>query len=189
MTLKAVSIWLRARQRADRFDAKLRRNESGATAVEFALVSLPFLMLVFGIIGVGLFFFTTFSLENAIESASRPIRTGEAQTTGMTKEAFKAKVCGYAPMYVDCDGKMRVNVQNFSLEDIITPPTCTDAGGALVPPASTSYAPGAANRIILVTVCYQFDLTGSIPFLKLGSMSNGATMIQASTTFKVEPYS
>lgn len=189
MTTKAASVWRAAHQRANRFSMQLRHNDSGATAVEFAMVGLPFLIMMFGIIAVGLFFFTTFSLENAIEVASRPIRTGEAMTAGMTKEAFKAKVCENAPQYVDCDGKMRVNVQNYALEDVIVPPTCTDAGGALVPPGNTNFAPGAANRIVLVTVCYQFDLAGNIPFLKLGTMSNGAAMIQASTTFKVEPYS
>ncbi len=188
MVVQSISVWQLARRRADRFAARVRTNESGATAVEFAMVGLPFLMMTFGIIAVGLFFFTTFSLENAIETASRPIRTGEAMTNGMTKEAFKAKICQYAPQYIDCDGKMRVNVQNYALTDVIVPPSCTDAGGDLVPAASTNFSPGAANRIVLVTVCYQFDLTGNIPFLRLGSMSGGAALIQASTTFKVEPF-
>ncbi len=189
MTTLSASMWRRTRLRGGRASSALGKDESGATAIEFAMVGFPFLAMMFGIIAIGLFFFTTFSLENAIEQASRPIRTGEAQTDGMTKEQFKAKVCAHAPIYIDCAGKMRVNVQNFALTDVITPPACTDGGGALVPPASETYAPGAANRIVLVTVCYQFDLAGSIPFLKLGSGSGDAAMIQASTTFKIEPYS
>ncbi len=168
--------------------AVLRRDDNGATAIEFAMVSMPFLMLLFGLIAVGLFFFTTFSLENAVEQAARPLRTGEAQTAGMTKDQFKASVCGKLPAYVECGGKLRINVQNFNVGDAITPPACVDAGGALVEPAGTPYAPGTANQIMLVTACLQFDLAGKIPFLQLGKMSGGAALLQASTTFKIEPY-
>ena len=55
---------------------RLRQNEDGATAVEFALVSIPFLMLLFGIMSVCLYFFTTLYIENAVWNASRDLRTG-----------------------------------------------------------------------------------------------------------------
>ena len=42
---------------------KVRKDQSGATAIEFAMVATPFLMLVFGIIQIGLLFFTTFTIE------------------------------------------------------------------------------------------------------------------------------
>ena len=38
------------------FAARLRSDRSGATAVEFALVAIPFLMLIFAIIELGLVF-------------------------------------------------------------------------------------------------------------------------------------
>ena len=177
-----------ARRRARRQFDNLRRDDSGATAIEFAMVSMPFLALLFGIIAVGLFFFTTFSLENAIEQASRPLRTGEAQTAGMTKDQFKTNVCNNVPAYVDCAGKLRINVQKYDLGDIIVAPACVDAGGALVQPAATAFAPGAANQIMLVTACLEWELAGKIPFLTLSSMGNGSALIQASTTFKIEPY-
>lgn len=181
-------IWRQARARSRARLEALRRDESGATAIEFAMVSFPFLALLFGIIAVGLFFFTTFSLENAVEQASRPIRTGEAQTAGMTKDQFKTKVCEKLPAYVDCGGKLRINVQNYNLGAVIVPPSCLDAGGNLVPAAGTPYAPGTANQIMLVTACLQWELAGKIPFLQSGKMGDGSALIMASTTFKIEPY-
>jgi Flp pilus assembly pilin Flp len=182
------SVWQQGRARAAATMRRLRRDDSGATAVEFAMVSVPFLMMLFGIIAVGLFFYTTFSLENAIETAARPIRTGEAQTTGMTRDQFKATVCTQLPPYVDCDGKLRINVQSFNVGQAITPPACVNAGGNLVAPASTPYAPGAANQIMLVTACLQWSLAGELPYIRLGSMADGSALIQASTTFKIEPF-
>jgi Flp pilus assembly protein TadG len=168
--------------------AALRRDEDGSTAIEFGLVGLPFLMMLFGIIAVGLFFFTTFALENAVEDAARLIRTGQAQQSGMTAEQFKQEVCARAPQYVDCDTKMRVNVQSFTGFGSIVTPTCIDAGGDLVPPAGTTYNPGGETTVVLVTVCYEWELAGRIPFLNLSNMSNGSALIQASTTFRTEPY-
>ncbi len=64
--------------------SRWRADASGATAIEFGIVALPFSMFAYGIILIGLYFFTTFSLENALERASRLIRTGQAQKMNMT---------------------------------------------------------------------------------------------------------
>ncbi|MEO0672538.1 MAG: TadE/TadG family type IV pilus assembly protein [Pseudomonadota bacterium] len=171
-----------------RFIRRYRRDERGVTAVEFALIAMPFFALVFGIMAVSLFFFTTFALENAIETASRAIRTGQAQSSGMTTDQFKQSVCDESPPYIDCNGKIRVNVQTFSDFGSLASPSCTDSGGDLIPEPTPTAVPGASGEIVLVTVCYQWDLAASIPFLKLGNMGNDSRMIRATTTFRTEPF-
>lgn len=182
-------LWQQARLIAERRAHELGRDNSGTTAIEFAMVGIPFLMLLFGIISVGLFFFTTFTLENAVEEAARLIRTGQAQESGMTAAQFKDEVCNRAPRFVDCAGKLRLNVQKFTGFGSITTPSCTDSGGNLVDAASTSYQTGSSGDIVLVTVCYEWELGGKIPYLSISNMGNGSTLIQAATTFKTEPYS
>lgn len=166
-----------------------RRDRSGTTAIEFAFVATPFLMLLFGIMGVGLYFFTTFSLENAVEQTGRLIRTGQVQQGGMTAQQFKDKVCELAPSFVDCTNKIRVNVLNFPDSEAIGPaslPQCLDAAGKLSD--ITSFAPGEADQVVLIWVCYEWALASKIPYLNLGNMSNGSRLIQAATTFRTEPY-
>lgn len=189
MRSRSYSVWRAISIRAARFAKRIRNDESGFTAVEFAMVAPPFLMLLFGTIAVGLYFFVTFSLENAVEQASRLIRTGQAQTQDppMTTAQFKAKVCSYAPSFVDCTNKLRVNVVTSATFSGMAEPSCLD-NGALIADPTPSNVPGAANDIVLVTVCYEWDLAGQIPFLKLGTMANGAALIRASTTFRTEPY-
>lgn len=181
--------WWAARTYVHKGAHHLASDRSGTTAIEFAMVGMPFMMLLFGIIAVGLFFFTTFTLENAVEEASRLIRTGQAQQSGMTAAQFKTEVCSRAPRFVDCQSKLRVNVQKFTGYGSVTVAKCTDSGGNLVDPASTAFAPGTAGDIVLVTVCYDWELGGKIPFLDLSTNANGSTMIRAATTFKTEPYS
>src|SRR5215204_889408 len=47
------------------------RRDEGAAAVEFALVVLPLLLLVFGIISFGLYFAGSLGLSNATREAAR----------------------------------------------------------------------------------------------------------------------
>ena len=166
-----------------------RNDARGATAVEFAMVALPFLMMLFGIIGIGLYFFTVFSMESAVEQASRLLRTGQAQQAGYTANQFKNKVCEFVPSFVDCQGKVRVNVLSFADTTNITPgtlPRCLSVSNNLAD--VTSYSPGTASQVVLVWVCYEWELAGKIPFLRLGDMANGSALIQATSVFRTEPY-
>lgn len=168
-----------------------RSDTRGVTAVEFAMVGLPFLMMLFGIIGVGLYFFTTFTLENGVEQASRLLRTGQAQLASPPYDAaaFKNKLCSFLPSHIDCSGKVKVNVKSYADTTDVTPaslPQCLAADGTL---SNTSqYNPGTASQVVLVWVCYEWELSSKIPFLNLGNMTNGSRLIQATTVFRSEPY-
>ncbi len=134
--------------------ARWRSDARGVTAIEFAMVAMPFMMLLFGIIGVGLYFFTTFTLENAVEQASRLLRTGQAQVAGYNTTQFKAKVCEFVPGHIDCDAKVKVNVLSYPDTTNITAaslPKCLTAGGALA--NGSQFSPGGASEVVLVWVC------------------------------------
>jgi Flp pilus assembly protein TadG len=167
--------------------AAWRRDERGFTAIEFAMVAMPFLMMLFGIITVGLYFFTTFTLENAVEETGRLIRTGQVQQSNMTADQFKQEVCNRLPGYVDCT-MLRINVQTFAGFDTIAMPSCVDVSGKLIDSSKTSYTPGGADAVVLVTICYEWQLAGKLPFLNVSNMSDGSALLQASTTFRTEPY-
>ena len=71
----------------------LARSESGATAVEFALVAAPFLALLVGLFQTALVFFAGRVLDETTEQASRYIMTGQAQNANMTAAGFATYVC------------------------------------------------------------------------------------------------
>jgi Flp pilus assembly protein TadG len=165
-------------------------DRRGVTAIEFGMVAMPFLLLLYGIIGVGLYFFTTFTLENAVEQASRLLRTGQAQQAGMTASQFKAKVQEFSPGFIDAN-KLRVNVQNYADSDAITAdntPKCLDTDRSLID--APAFSSGTASETLLVIVCYEWDYGKRIPFWNFGNMGsdNKSVLIQAATTFRTEPY-
>lgn len=169
------------------FLSRFRSNDEGATAIEFAAVATPFLMMIFGILGLGFFFFTTFTLENAVERAGRLIRTGQVAAVNMTESDFKAKVCARLPVFVDCSNNLRVFVQSFpDNAPNLTPLSCLQSGDLTT---ASAYDPGSADQVVLVTACYKWELSSKLPFIDLGNMgSSGNRLIQAVATFRTEPY-
>jgi Flp pilus assembly protein TadG len=175
-----------------------RRDQSGFTAVEFALVAMPFIMLMFGIMSVCLYFFTNFTMENAVWAASRAVRTGQFQTGGGAysglvtmgdrKNAFKQALCAKAPAFIDCT-KAIVLMQSNANFGGITEPKCTN-NGTMIDQASAdaSFNVGGASSVVLVTVCYPWSFGGALPFVKLGNLQDGSLLVQASVAFRTEPY-
>lgn len=168
-------------------------NERGATAVEFALVAVPFFMLITGIIGMGLYFFTSNALDHGVEAAARKIRTGEAQKGDITVAQFKQLVCDEAGTYINCS-KLHVLMQSAQSWSDLSPESCitdnsmspsTGEGDDLI----SEYS-GGAKSVVLVTVCYQWELAEVFRYLNFGvGGTSGPAILQASTAFRIEPYS
>jgi Flp pilus assembly protein TadG len=123
--------------------AALPRAQEGGVAIEFALVAPAFIALILGVLHIALIYLAQQGLESAVESASRLVMTGQAQTTvltngktsytGMSATDFKSAVCSgisgtdvngnavaYAsslPPFLSCS-RLTVNVQ-------VVPASCT----------------------------------------------------------------
>ena len=185
-----------------RFGWRLRRNEDGATAVEFGLVAMPFFAMLFGIMGVCQMFFWMFTLENAVWTASRDMRTGAFQTTavnsryaGLTGDAlkteFKKAICEKAVIYSDCMAHSSVLVQSVSTFATLSAPNCRDASNGLTSDtaAMAAFNAGAASSVVLVTLCHSWSFGAKLSFLPMGNkLSDGGVLIQASAAFRTEPY-
>jgi hypothetical protein len=78
--------------------AAFRRATKGATAVEFALIAVPFLLLLFSIMEVAFIFFATTVIENAVVATSRQLRVGTIQTEAQ----FRNALCDRVRVVVDC---------------------------------------------------------------------------------------
>jgi Flp pilus assembly protein TadG len=69
------------------------KDEQGTSAVEFAIVALPFFLFVLGLIGVGLYFFTMSSLSSGVEAAhdrSAPATRKRPRSTRASSKASSA---------------------------------------------------------------------------------------------------
>jgi len=193
MTTKLSAINQTNRKSPRRFLKRWGQDTSGTTAIEFAIVGVPFIGFCFAVIGYGFYFFTNTALEFGVETASRKIRTGQAQTNAITRDAFRNEICAAAGTFIDCSSsKLKIHIQSAASWAGIAPTPCqtgnglTDSGGAGSDPVSG--ASGGARQAVLVTACYEWTLAQTLPFLFLGQLDNGSAIVQAVATFRTEPY-
>lgn len=172
---------------------RFRKDEGGAAALEFAGVVVPFLIFILGIMGSGLQFFAMNSLEHGVETAARQIRTGQAQTNGMTVAQFKSAVCAAAGSFIKCDdAHMSILVQNQASWGAIAAQSCKNGGNlAAGTGAGTDLMKthaGEDGRVVLITVCYKWDSTNGLYMYSPDKLSDGSVIMQASTAFRTECY-
>jgi len=168
-----------------------RRDRRGVSAVEFALISLPFMVLIFGILELAMVFLAATTLENAVENASRKIRTGAFQTSGASNKAdFKALVCGGMTwLGSDCAAKLTVDVRTFSNFSSLA------SNNPLAAPtfnaSQTCFSPGQPGDIVLVRAYYEWKLFTPVIDSALQNMGGGSgkRLISMATAFRNEPFS
>jgi Flp pilus assembly protein TadG len=59
-----------------------RRDEGGAAAVEFALIMIPFFVLVFGLVEYGWYFYVAQNTSGAASTVSRKLEVGDCWASG-----------------------------------------------------------------------------------------------------------
>ena len=188
MKSEASSFLVRNRRRATALLGRFGASARGATAVEFSIVALPFLMLLFAVLELGLIFMISTSLEDSTGDVARRIRTGEMQTTGVTAASFKQQLCDEIILLNDCATRLKVDVRTFDqfddmdeIEDPINEEGEFDD-------SATTFQPGGAEDIVLVRAYYKWTLITPLMNESLQSLSDGSRLITASVAFRNEPY-
>jgi Flp pilus assembly protein TadG len=155
---------------------RFMRRQDGAVAVEFALILLPFLALMFGIMETALVFFADQTLETAVADSARLIMT------------FKNAVCSRIYGLFNCQNGIYVNVQTYSSFGSITNTPPLDTNGNLVT-SNFVYQPGGPGDIVVVRLYYQWPIYVSLMSLsQLSNMSNHNRLLVATAAFRNEPY-
>jgi len=170
------------------------RNRSGATAIEFSMVFMPFLLLMLGIIGIGLFFLAETVLDQAVVSSIRQIRTGQSNASNLTIGQLKQNICGKTGGLVDCN-KLSINVQSGSSWDgFRTTASCVNSAGSVVASnysddKKVSEGAGGREAVVVIVACYPWSVPALLPLINLGNVNGGsARLIRTVTAFKSEPY-
>ena len=167
------------------------RADSGATAIEFAFISVPFTLMLFGILELAMLFLTSSVLEGASEAAARRIRTGEFQQGGASARAnFQTLVCqGMLWLQPTCAADLSIDVQTFSSFGALANAAPINPNG--FNPAATCFSPGNPADIVLVRTYYRWKLFTPLLNTALENMGAGSGMrlLNTATAFRNEPYS
>jgi Flp pilus assembly protein TadG len=165
-----------------RFAAVLRCRR-GVAQIEFALVAIPFMLLLVGTLEIAVMFFTDSVIEGATKEAARQIRTGQVQESADPEAAFRAKLCKELFGIIDCS-KVVFNVQTFSSFSSVSMPIEVDEDGNVV---STGFLPGGSSAVTVVRSIYRWNFITPLISQVLPAPLGGH-MLVSTVAFQNEPY-
>jgi Flp pilus assembly protein TadG len=165
----------------------LLRDQSAATALEFALVAPPFLFMILAIFELALVNLVSVTLDSATQQAARLIRTGQAQSSAYTTTQFTKLVCdNMGWMASQCPSQLFVDAQvksSFSANNAASPVQ----NGAWVG-GNLKFDMGKAGDIVVVRTFYKWNLITPVLYGGLQTLPGGVSVVSAATTFRNEPY-
>ncbi len=160
-----------------------RRCERGATAVEFALIAVPFLALLMAMVETALVFFAGMVLQSATSETARLIMTGQALS--MTGAQFQQDVCNASGGLFTCS-QLSVNVQTYTSFTAATESNPIQAGKLNT--AGFGFSPGKPGQIEVVQVFYPWPLGTDLLGLNLNNVNGNSHLLAATAVFRNEPY-
>jgi len=169
------------------FRALLRRRD-GAAAVEFALVIIPLFWMIFGMFEFGAMSLVQTNLDHALAETGRKIRTGAAQTGGMTKQNLEDEICANLNeiMALACPNNLFLDVDRYDSFANVGNGTPT-ANGAM-DMGQIGYTPGGADEVILVRAYYQWEIFTPLFGAIFANMQDGRRLVVSSMLFRNEPF-
>ena len=167
---------------------RFARARRGALAVEFAIIAMPLMMLMFGLLELALILLVTATLDTATDFAARNIRTGEFQNSkDVTKNGFKQLVCVNMTWLEDgCSDKLIVEAETFN--------TFVGAGGAapadptVITPETTCWSVGNPEDIVLVRTYFEWPIFSPLLRPIFQSAGRDGRLLSSARIFRNEPY-
>lgn len=158
---------------------------SGASAVEFALLAVPFLAIVFAVMEVAFMFFVDSALDGALQRASRHVRTGDAASNGWTLSTFKQDVCNEMVFSFGCSDRLLVRttvMSDFSSAHYVS----AVVNGKLS--VAESFSPGTASDYMLIQAFLPWDSLLAFAGVNAHTLSDGTYVLSAAALFRNEPF-
>lgn len=165
--------------------ARLQKDRSGATIVEFALLATPFLLVVFAILETSLVFLGELTLDQAVQRVGRTVRTGEVQTAKLSEEGFRSRLCGEVNFLLDCE-KLHIDLNSYAEFSAI--PAAAPIKDGDLDASGFGYSPGGASSIVALRVYYKWPIYTDLMRKYLSDMDDGSHLLASMAAFRTEQF-
>lgn len=182
----------RKRSRRPLFRRGFIKNRDGATLIEFALLSLPFLLLVFAILESCISYASEEYMQNVTDEIARDFRVGKLRAGTVTQAQLRTRICDRMQIFVatGCPG-LTFDLQNFStFSDASTKAkwSIDGSGNIVIADGGYKFAPGLAQSKNMLRVFYRWPVMTDIMKKKLTNLDDSTTLHFASATWQNEPF-
>ena len=164
---------------------RLTRSTEGAAAVEFALLILPFCIVIFAIIEISLLFFVDSALDGALVKSARKVRVGYASTNSWTITSFKADVCANLSLSFSCSSGLKVVATVVTNMSSVSYTTSTTNGVLSV---TEAYNTGSSGDYVLIQAFLPWKPILPMYQFAGSTLKDGTYILSAATLFKNEPF-
>ncbi|MER9175405.1 pilus assembly protein [Mesorhizobium sp. M0955] len=169
-------------------------DRRGSTAIEFAMLAIPFALLVFAILESCISFAAQEVMANATDDIARQLRTGQVRPADVSGTKLRDMICTKLEIMVakTCPGLL-VDLREY--------PTFADAAlagfkiqdGDVVLTKGTStqtftVAPGPAESRNMLRVFYKWPVMTDFMAKSMANLKDGKTLHFASITWQNEPF-
>jgi Flp pilus assembly protein TadG len=174
-------------------------DQTGSTAIEFALVAMPFIGLTCAILETGIMAFNNTVIQGAVSAAAREVRTGQLQAgSGATPaqqasvlQAFQTAACANLFSQLPCSS-LTYDVRSFtSFGAIALPAPVINAQGVMTNASfntGASSATAGAASIVAVRVVYTWTPITPGLSLILGGSAGTPMTITYTVILRNEPF-
>ena len=177
--------------------SRFLRDRSGSTVVEFAILAIPFSLLVFAILESCISFAGQEVLANATDDIARQVRTGQLKKADVTEAKLKQMICDRLQIMVgnDCQSSLLVDLRQYT--------TFADAAnakfrivngdieltqGGKKDPQQFSINPGLSMSKNMLRVFYKWPVMTDFMAKSMANLNGGKTLHFATATWQNEPY-
>ncbi|MDX8526135.1 pilus assembly protein [Mesorhizobium sp. MSK_1335] len=169
-------------------------DRRGSTAMEFAMLAIPFALLVFAILESCISFAGQEVMANITDDVARQLRTGQLQKTNVSEASIKQLICSRLEIMVarNCPGLL-VDLREYSsFADAATAGFKIVGNDVVLTQGANSQpfavTPGLAESINMLRVFYKWPVMTDLLAKQMSNFTDGTTLHFASVTWQNEPF-
>jgi Flp pilus assembly protein TadG len=168
--------------------ASFARARRGSVAVEFALLALPFSLLVFAILETSVSYVAQQTMMNATDDIARQLRTGVLKSSDVAGDKLQQMICARIQILVatGCPDLL-VDLENYTtFSQVPTSIPYTSTGD--IDTSGFKVDPGGSTSINQLRVFYRWPVMTDIMRASMSNLPGGKTLLFATDTWQNEPY-
>ncbi len=185
-----------------RLARRFAASREGAAAIEFAILAIPYFLVVFAIIETFLALVGEQLVTNATDTLARKLRTGQISNT-ITREEFRKQFCAEVSILITCSAdeirtpqKLYIDLRRFNAFADLPKNIALVPNGQYfdLDTSAFGFSPGGPSSINMLRVYYRWPVITDLvrPFLTRirpldGSMPSHF-LIVATDAFRNEAY-
>lgn len=165
--------------------SKFIGDSRGSAAIEFAILALPFFVVIFAIAEIAVMYFVDSGLDAALHKAVRQVRVGVAKTGSWDATKFKQVVCSELSYSFGCSTELKVRAIVVTDMSSVTK-TSPISGGSLN--VTEDFDLGDSSSYVLVQAFLPWNPVFKLYSVSSAQLSDGSYVLGSAELIKNEPF-